>query len=641
MTKKITPIKLSPDNDDFIIIVEPTDFDPKSQQVLVTLDNKVATGVYDPITRNITAKITSPISRTYYSTQSKFLINDIRVKVQIKNLWTDKIISTTLQEFLYDQQQSKFKAIDEIKSTSNVRVRDVTNNNLSDAGYAYKITELDYVCVSKVYKHEVGVTYFNLDNVKIVLKSNYRPYAFVGITEGHIGQLAIIENIETGQLFYPLSTDEKKTIDKKGYKAYDAYGKLRIKFDGFSYSNNEGTKVYANTDCEYFVNGKSIGKFSGCRSCSGLLRASTSKEKQLFTINEKTFKLPLPNDLSVIASDINEIKVGMPILIDNDRTIVREDKEDQRVHTNLVPSNENAEKIFKEVATLWNNYENDLYKDHFKPLSNDLSDEFDKELLKLDKKKLLMPELIKNGVLSNVSEKFIKDFFLNKIKGYFNTIEDLQSLYFSEKRTLYEQAGEDLVNNFFEKKGKEYYKTKVIADAIYQTEGGKIVIDNMIKLIDQVFQYKLTKPIIKENNSDFLEDKLDYFWFKDKINVETFPSFGVDSLNIITRPDEERLSLFCIGGTQTAKVAVKKFTPIDNKGEIGYDAVVILQYGDKFGVSESDFTKDLKYAEFTNLTEYNYRAGVMAQWVLQHQYGYKPFDDFLTYTIKMKRVWKK
>ncbi|WP_412476159.1 hypothetical protein [Flavobacterium sp. TBRC 19031] len=370
-------------------------------------------------------------------------------------------------------------------------------------------------------------------------------------------------------------------------------------------------------------------------------RLSTSKEKQLFTINEKTFKLPFPKDLSVIASDINEIKVGMPILIDNDRTIAREDKEDQRVHTNLVPSNENAEKIFKEVATLWNNYENDLYKDHFKPLSNDLSDEFDKELLKLDKKKLLMPELIKNSVLSNVSEKFIKNFFLNKIKGYFNTIEDLQSLYFSEKRTLYEQAGEDLVNNFFEKKGKEYYKTKVIADAIYQTEGGKIVIDNMIKLIDQVFQYKLTKPIIKENNSDFLEDKLDYFWFKDKINVETFPSFGVDSLNIITRPDEERLSLFCIGGTQTAKVAVKKFTPIDNKGEIGYDAVVILQYGDKFGVSESDFTKDLKYAEFTNLTEYNYRAGVMAQWVLQHQYGYKPFDDFLTYTIKMKRVWKK
>lgn len=32
---------------------------------------------------------------------------------------------------------------------------------------------------------------------------------------------------------------------------------------------------------------------------------------------------------------------------------------------------------------------------------------------------------------------------------------------------------------------------------------------------------------------------------------------------------------------------------------------------------------------------------IVAQWILQDQYGYQPFEDFLTYTIKMKKTWKK
>ncbi|WP_263361364.1 hypothetical protein [Flavobacterium collinsii] len=42
-----------------------------------------------------------------------------------------------------------------------------------------------------------------------------------------------------------------------------------------------------------------------------------------------------------------------------------------------------------------------------------------------------------------------------------------------------------------------------------------------------------------------------------------------------------------------------------------------------------------------NLGNFNYRGGVMAQWILQHQYGYKPFDDYLTYIVKMKKTWEK
>lgn len=66
-----------------------------------------------------------------------------------------------------------------------------------------------------------------------------------------------------------------------------------------------------------------------------------------------------------------------------------------------------------------------------------------------------------------------------------------------------------------------------------------------------------------------------------------------------------------------------------------------LQIRDIGGISESDYTKDLGIGDLTNITEYNYRGGVMAQWVLQHKYGYKPFTDYLTYEIKMKSVWKK
>lgn len=80
------------------------------------------------------------------------------------------------------------------------------------------------------------------------------------------------------------------------------------------------------------------------------------------------------------------------------------------------------------------------------------------------------------------------------------------------------------------------------------------------------------------------------------------------------------------------------------ENEIGYEATVILQYTDTFGVSEADYTKDLGWNDIMSLSnnvKFNYRGGVMAQWILQHQYGYQPFEDFLTYTIKMKKTWKK
>uniref|UniRef100_UPI003753BE0D hypothetical protein n=1 Tax=Flavobacterium sp. TaxID=239 RepID=UPI003753BE0D len=158
------------------------------------------------------------------------------------------------------------------------------------------------------------------------------------------------------------------------------------------------------------------------------------------------------------------------------------------------------------------------------------------------------------------------------------------------------------------------------------------------KLVDQIFQYQLSKPKEKLNSKDFLEKPLDNNWFIDGTEEQTLPGFGFDSLII---DDENRLALFCIGGTQTVKVNVKIFNSIIEKNNIGYEAIVIIQYLDTFGVSESDYTKELKFdADTLNIVKYNYRGGVMAQWVLQHQYGYNPFNDYLTYSVNMKRKWK-
>ena len=499
----------------------------------------------------------------------------------------------------------------------------------------YKVKNLEYVCVDDFYKHNSATTYYDLDGNKILLNSNYKPYAFVGEDKyGHRGQLAIIKNVDTGDLYYPI--DSKDGTEKHGYKGYDAYNKFSIVFEGYRSSKGEATLVYANSECEYFENGKSLGVHKNCQDCSGLPKNSGASKNNVFTINKLTFKLP--DEYSVVASDKNEITSGMTIIIDNDRRDGRVDKEDRSSSIDLVPSSKEGIGMYKEVVTLWNNYENLIYQGHLFPGVPE-GNSFNDEIQKLEGKKLLMPSLISSKILDKVSEKFIQDFFENKIKGLGNVGLKSISLYdFGNGNKNYEQAGVDIVQNFYKKTGNTYYKTKTIADAIYKTETGKKSINDMIKLVDQIFQYKMSTPKEELNNNKFLDKSLDNAWFDKGINTETFPRFEVGAL---TKTDEDRLGLFCIGGTQAVQVGVKEFKPIVEKDNIGYEAIVIIQYLDTFGVSESDYTKDLGNLGSSNLAQFNYRGGVLAQWILQHQYGYKPFNDYLIYTVKMKKIWKK
>ncbi|UWY27743.1 fibronectin type III domain-containing protein [Flavobacterium sp. TR2] len=431
---------------------------------------------------------------------------------------------------------------------------------------------------------------------------------------------------------------------------------IHTRYDQITAIIAEKDKIAAQEKLETYIRAISIitakedpniySGFLGCDNDEG------GKSNNVFAINKSTFSLP--DEYSVVASDENEIKDNMPIIIDNDRRGARIDNEEQdrSSSTSLLPSKKNnAEEIYKEVATLWNNYENSIYETHLAVTDFDSINRaaFAKELKKLDGKKLLMPSLIKDKTLERVSEKFLQDFFENKIKGFMNTSTGLYNLYNSENRINYGTAGATLLHHFYQKAGGDYYKMKVIADAIYKAQKGKESIDNMIKLIDQVFQHKMKEAKIELDNNKFLDKPLDNAWFSKGIAQQTFPSFESDVLLNInfqsgmpqTRIDEEVFGLLCIGGTQAAKVAVKDFKPIIDENSLGYEATVILQYLDTFGVSEGDFTKDLKEKGILNLSSFNYRGGVMAQWVLQHQYGYKPFDDYLTYIIKMKKTWKK
>ncbi|MDO5106354.1 MAG: hypothetical protein Q4D72_10720, partial [Capnocytophaga sp.] len=507
----------------------------------------------------------------------------------------------------------------------------------------YKIKELDYVCVFP----EIPIPHIlkDLDNQNIILGKEYRAYAFVGSkTKKYKGRVAIIQHIPSKKLYFPLQS--KYGEDRQGYMAFDTDNNQTILFKDFTLSNKKGNLVYATDFCEYYVNDKKVKRIVKCRDCNGLPQRDEQNHK--FFIDEKL--LILPDYFSVEASNENEIKENMRIIIDADRRGQRADKQDLSYGYNLLPSTEKAQDIYKTVVTLWNNYENFFYKNHLNPSSYHTAGYyvFENEKKKLDNKKLLMPELIRDNALRNVSENFIKEFFKNKIKGYMNLTDRLMSTYLwnENQRAKYEKAGEDLVNHFYKKTGENYYATKTISEAIYETENGKRRIDNMIKLINHIFMYEINNDEVIQKNP------LDDSWFTNRININCFPGFEAKYLYNKVFSDElenkerlgnnERLALFCIGGTQGAKVGVKEWKKITQNDKIGYEATVVLEYFDTFGVSENDYTKDLGFwGNKINLAKYNYRGGVLAQWILQHQYGYQPFKDHLTYIIKIKHLWKK
>ncbi|MCK8490727.1 hypothetical protein M0L20_02615 [Spirosoma sp. RP8] len=340
--------------------------------------------------------------------------------------------------------------------------------------------------------------------------------------------------------------------------------------------------------------------------------------------------------------------------------------EDRQSGVNALPIGAHGQVYFREISTVWNLSNQPAYIEY---LSNVyvLPISIQNGISQLQGKPLNFPTLVQDGSLGNLSENFLKAFFLKKIQGYESRALGESSMYTGSNRSLYETVAAQLLNHFYQKSATDYFQTQGIADAIYNdTDVGNRRINNMIKIVDALFFRKIGNLAKPEDSDPTIYQKdfvpaniwpakvLDNRWFADVCKTNVFPSFGAtDAITLNGAPgvgDAERLGLFTIGGTQGIDVRVKSMTPILTPTERGYESTVIIRYLDTFGVSESDYTKDLDLPSpdllernnglgQINYLRFNYRGGVLSQWILQHQYGYPPFTDYLTYIVKMKRVW--
>jgi hypothetical protein len=121
MIKSISPHKLSLKTHEHLIFVEPMAYDPKTQRVLVSLNNKVAEGIYDKKSNKVVAKITLAPTNSNHPLANLLPQNeDIRVKTFVYDFVKDRILGAKVQEFAYNFQHLEYYPTDGLLSTSPV-----------------------------------------------------------------------------------------------------------------------------------------------------------------------------------------------------------------------------------------------------------------------------------------------------------------------------------------------------------------------------------------------------------------------------------------------------------------------------------------------------------------------------------------
>ena len=118
MIKEIRLYKQSLRGNDYMVIATPENYDPKSQRILVSVNNKVVEGSYDKKTNTVTAKLDVPAANASSPLASQLAANnDVRVKIFLYDFINDKLLRGKLQEFELDVQNFTFTAIDKIFET--------------------------------------------------------------------------------------------------------------------------------------------------------------------------------------------------------------------------------------------------------------------------------------------------------------------------------------------------------------------------------------------------------------------------------------------------------------------------------------------------------------------------------------------
>ena len=125
MISKITLYKQSLKSDDHMVVATPISYDPKSQRILISVNNKVAEATYNPKTGNVTAKIVAPQTNANHPLASQLPQNTaMRVKVFVYDFIQDKILDAKLQESEFNFQELNYKATDDLLTTSPVIMGD-------------------------------------------------------------------------------------------------------------------------------------------------------------------------------------------------------------------------------------------------------------------------------------------------------------------------------------------------------------------------------------------------------------------------------------------------------------------------------------------------------------------------------------
>ncbi|MFZ4680375.1 MAG: glycoside hydrolase family 19 protein, partial [Flavobacterium sp.] len=200
------------------VVATPENYDPKSQRILVSVNNNVAEATYNPQTKNITAKLDAPSTNANHPLAAQLPQNpDVRVKVFVYDFIKDRILGAKLQEFELNPQTFDYKATDEMVGTApvilgNFDLIEVRDKAMKEEKITIKPRQIVKIEVSK----GVSIDALNKEFTVDIFLDKLTP-----------------DNISLNQTV-EVEIDKTKTIAKsypaKDKKENQLYAKVKVKF---------------------------------------------------------------------------------------------------------------------------------------------------------------------------------------------------------------------------------------------------------------------------------------------------------------------------------------------------------------------------------------------------------------------------
>ena len=282
MIIKITIDKLSVRNNNHIITVTPIKYDPKTQRLLVSLNNKVAETILNEKTGNLIAKIEAPIVNS--NNLNTIIVPDVRVKVFVYDFVKDKILGAKLQEFKFNLQQFEYIPIDNLLTTTKVIMgvwdkKSIVEKAKKEVVILIKNFKIDF-SLNKSYKTFVplGIPDFNnnpenysfvfnyslslsnIDELNFTIKDENDSIVF---TKFYLKPVKIIKIIKNKNL-------KKKVQDKSPIPIissndldidYTNIGNYQLYWEGFNNENVFDSSLFNNKKFKATITAYKNGKF--------------------------------------------------------------------------------------------------------------------------------------------------------------------------------------------------------------------------------------------------------------------------------------------------------------------------------------------------------------------------------------------